>query len=174
MTWWGNMYEWECWSITRWTTLVHLLSFFLTAVMNPVISPSQSSHLISSDSILYSFPWTFIIFHLLARSSTASGDNETTVERRLIYFHEYELWDGQGWEWCLELTGNGVCVPVRVRLQSLSIFMEHGRTFWYHVHSITQQALLCTALHCFPQSIYNWVGNCFIMDFLFLVSLFSI
>ena len=58
--------------------------------------------------------------------------------------------------------------------------VEGGRTFWnmvehcgmfqYHMHGITQQALLCSALHCFPQSIYNWVGNCFIMDFLFLVS----
>ena len=52
--------------------------------------------------------------------------------------------------------------------------VEHCGLFWYHMHSITQQALLCSALHCFPQLIYNWVGNCFIMDFLFLVSLFSI
>ena len=89
---------------------------------------------------------------------------------------------------------NQLSVAVRVRLQSLSIFMvessnsfytvegsgtfwnmvEHCGTFRYHMHGITQQALLCSALHCFPQLIYNWVGNHFIMDFLFLFSLFSI
>jgi len=52
--------------------------------------------------------------------------------------------------------------------------VEGGGAFWYHMHSITQHALPCAALHWFAQSVYNWIGNRFIMDFLFLVSLFSI